>query len=107
MTLAKQYFYIKKLIININFIIILIKYIFYKFCFIKQFYTNKFLIYYQVNNFNTTTQLNVSLNNLHFTKLIRKKKKKNPLGVGVPQARGIVLKTLIKHPKKPNSANRK
>lgn len=32
--------------------------------------------------------------------------KKNPLGT-CPQLRGIVLKTLIKKPKKPNSANRK
>lgn len=32
--------------------------------------------------------------------------KKNPLH-GRPQLRGIVLKTLIKKPKKPNSANRK
>ncbi len=33
--------------------------------------------------------------------------KKNPLGDNIPFARGIVLKTLIKKPKKPNSANRK
>jgi len=34
--------------------------------------------------------------------------KKNPLGVqGSPYARGVVIKTLIKKPKKPNSANRK
>jgi small subunit ribosomal protein S12 len=31
----------------------------------------------------------------------------NPLGHGIPFAKGIVLKTLIKKPKKPNSANRK
>ena len=31
----------------------------------------------------------------------------NPLGFGVPFAKGVVLKTLIKKPKKPNSANRK
>ncbi len=33
--------------------------------------------------------------------------KKNPLGEGVPFARGVVLRTLVKKPKKPNSANRK
>ena len=33
--------------------------------------------------------------------------KKNPLGEGKPLAKGIVLKTLVKKPKKPNSANRK
>lgn len=35
-----------------------------------------------------------------------KRRKKDPLN-GRPQLRGIVLKTLIKKPKKPNSANRK
>jgi len=35
------------------------------------------------------------------------RKSKNPLGYGVPFARGVVLKTLVKKPKKPNSANRK
>ncbi|XP_058792653.1 small ribosomal subunit protein uS12m [Phymastichus coffea] len=37
---------------------------------------------------------------------IKKRKKKNPLD-GQPFAKGVVLKTLIKKPKKPNSANRK
>lgn len=32
---------------------------------------------------------------------------KNPLGVGVPMAKGVVIRTLVKKPKKPNSANRK
>jgi len=32
---------------------------------------------------------------------------KNPLGQGVPFAKGIVIKPVIKKPKKPNSANRK
>lgn len=31
----------------------------------------------------------------------------NPLGFNVPYAKGVVLKTLVKKPKKPNSANRK
>ncbi|XP_031830601.1 30S ribosomal protein S12 technical knockout [Nomia melanderi] len=35
-----------------------------------------------------------------------KKKKKNPLD-GKPYAKGVVLKVIIKKPKKPNSANRK
>jgi small subunit ribosomal protein S12 len=37
---------------------------------------------------------------------LKKSFKKDPLG-GRPQLRGIVLKTVIKKPKKPNSANRK
>jgi small subunit ribosomal protein S12 len=32
---------------------------------------------------------------------------KNPLGPQVPFAKGIVIKTVVKKPKKPNSANRK
>ena len=32
---------------------------------------------------------------------------RNPLGPGVPFAKGIVIKPVIKKPKKPNSANRK
>ena len=32
---------------------------------------------------------------------------KNPLGPGIPFAKGIVIKPVIKKPKKPNSANRK
>ncbi|XP_017756604.1 PREDICTED: 40S ribosomal protein S12, mitochondrial [Eufriesea mexicana] len=36
----------------------------------------------------------------------QRKKKKNPLD-GKPFAKGVVLKTLIRKPKKPNSANRK
>lgn len=35
-----------------------------------------------------------------------KKARKNPLE-GKPYAKGVVLRTLIKKPKKPNSANRK
>lgn len=35
------------------------------------------------------------------------KKCKNPLGHNVPFAKGVVLKTLIKKPKKPNSGNRR
>ncbi|XP_072948833.1 small ribosomal subunit protein uS12m [Epargyreus clarus] len=37
---------------------------------------------------------------------IKKRKSRNPLN-GNPFAKGVVLKTLIKKPKKPNSANRK
>ena len=32
---------------------------------------------------------------------------RNPLGYGTPFAKGVVIKTVIKKPKKPNSANRK
>ncbi|XP_032518312.1 small ribosomal subunit protein uS12m isoform X1 [Danaus plexippus] len=37
---------------------------------------------------------------------IKKRKSRNPLN-GKPFAKGVILKTLIKKPKKPNSANRK
>ncbi len=37
----------------------------------------------------------------------KRPKKKNPLGADRPQAKGVVLRTVIKKPKKPNSANRK
>jgi len=37
----------------------------------------------------------------------KERKWKNPLGDKKPFAKGIVLKTLVKKPKKPNSANRK
>lgn len=43
---------------------------------------------------------------MHRTGPIEKKKKK-PVTFGKPFLKGIVLKTLIKKPKKPNSANRK
>lgn len=44
---------------------------------------------------------------MHKTGPIKKiRPNKNPL-VNKPQARGVVLKTLIKKPRKPNSANRK
>ena len=32
---------------------------------------------------------------------------KNPLGFDTPFAKGVVIKSVIKKPKKPNSANRK
>nr|CAG4650693.1 EOG090X0NTZ [Sida crystallina] len=37
---------------------------------------------------------------------IKKRPSKNPLG-GAPMLKGVILKTLIRKPKKPNSANRK
>ncbi|KAF2359892.1 Ribosomal protein S12/S23 [Trinorchestia longiramus] len=39
--------------------------------------------------------------------LIKPRRKKNPLGYDVPWRKGVVLKTVIKKPRKPNSANRK
>ncbi|XP_017879135.1 40S ribosomal protein S12, mitochondrial [Ceratina calcarata] len=53
-------------------------------------------------------RLKSTLCKLHFKGDYRKKrkKKKNPFD-GKPFAKGIVIKTLIKKPKKPNSANRK
>lgn len=48
-----------------------------------------------------------SLNQMHRTgPHIKLRKSRNPLN-GNPFAKGVVLKTLIKKPKKPNSANRK
>ncbi|MCL4125406.1 UNVERIFIED_CONTAM: hypothetical protein GTU68_008534, partial [Idotea baltica] len=38
--------------------------------------------------------------------VIRKRKKKSPLN-GKPYAKGVILKTFVKKPRKPNSANRK
>lgn len=57
--------------------------------------------------FSTSTFRGASLNQMHKTGPIKKiRPNKNPL-VNKPQARGVVLKTLIKKPRKPNSANRK
>ena len=53
-------------------------------------------------------RLGSSLQRLHrFGPFKRERKNKNPLGFGVPFAKGVVLKTVIRKPKKPNSANRK
>lgn len=52
-------------------------------------------------------RLGTSLKRLHEKGSYKKhKKKKNPLD-GKPFAKGVVIKTLIRKPKKPNSANRK
>lgn len=48
-----------------------------------------------------------SLYYMHKTGPIRKYPKQNKILDGKPFAKGVVLKTLIKKPKKPNSANRK
>lgn len=47
-----------------------------------------------------------TVNQMHRKKFKKVRTKKRPT-FGVPFLRGIVLKTLIKKPKKPNSANRK
>ncbi|XP_063882044.1 small ribosomal subunit protein uS12m-like isoform X2 [Scylla paramamosain] len=61
----------------------------------------------QVRDLSTSPVCPASLRQMHRTGPIKKKRKnKNPLG-DRPFARGVVLKTLIKKPKKPNSANRK
>ncbi|CAD1471493.1 unnamed protein product [Heterotrigona itama] len=53
-------------------------------------------------------RLGSSLQRLHRLGPYKKKsQKKNPLGYGTPFAKGVVLKTVIRKPKKPNSANRK
>ncbi|XP_049700185.2 small ribosomal subunit protein uS12m [Helicoverpa armigera] len=53
------------------------------------------------------TRAMASLNQMHRTgPHIKTRKSRNPLN-GNPFAKGVVLKTLIKKPKKPNSANRK
>ncbi|XP_045451779.1 40S ribosomal protein S12, mitochondrial isoform X2 [Melitaea cinxia] len=59
-------------------------------------------------NFQTTLSKSMaSLAQMHRTgPHIKKRKSRNPLN-GNPFAKGVILKTLIKKPKKPNSANRK
>ena len=53
-------------------------------------------------------RLKSSLQRLHRLGPYKKERKnKNPLGFGIPFAKGVVLKTVIRKPKKPNSANRK
>lgn len=49
----------------------------------------------------------LTIYDLHRRKPKKPKPCKNPLGYNVPQLRGVVLKTVIKKPRKPNSANRK
>ena len=61
----------------------------------------------QSSSISTTPFTNITLKGLHYKKPSKMKRRKNPLGENVPMARGIVLKTLVKHPRKPNSANRK
>ncbi|XP_071518760.1 small ribosomal subunit protein uS12m [Panulirus ornatus] len=61
----------------------------------------------QVRSLTTSEARPASLNQMHRTGPIKKiRKNKNPL-IDRPFAKGVVLKTLIKKPKKPNSANRK
>jgi len=47
------------------------------------------------------------LEKMHLKGFPKKKRKKNALGHGNPMLKAVVLKTLIKKPRKPNSANRK
>ena len=57
---------------------------------------------------NTIIRQGSTLEQLHKTGPIRKyRPSKNKLGFNVPFMKGVVLRTLIKKPKKPNSANRK
>lgn len=54
------------------------------------------------------TRSGTTLSRIHKYGFYKKEReRKNPLGYAIPFAKGIVLKTLIKKPKKPNSANRK
>lgn len=48
-----------------------------------------------------------TLNGMHKTGPFFKKRKKPRPTDGNPQMKGVVLKTFVKKPKKPNSANRK
>lgn len=48
-----------------------------------------------------------SLERMHRKPFIKISKKKRVLGENIPFAKGVVLRTLIKKPRKPNSANRK
>lgn len=57
---------------------------------------------------NNVPNRSITLEYMHRTgKYQKQRKKKNSPLEGRPQLRGVVLKTLIKKPKKPNSANRK
>lgn len=58
--------------------------------------------------FHISAPLQLTLEEMHFRggPPLRGPRPKSPIS-GHPQLRGIVLKTLIKKPKKPNSANRK
>lgn len=61
----------------------------------------------QVRKLATSAARPASLRQMHRSGPVKKiRKNKNPL-INKPYARGVVLKTLIKKPKKPNSANRK
>ncbi|KAK9504446.1 hypothetical protein O3M35_010774 [Rhynocoris fuscipes] len=60
-----------------------------------------------VNNLQIINRQMASINQMHKTgPIFKQRKNKNPLE-GRPFAKGVVLKTLVKKPKKPNSANRK
>uniref|UniRef100_A0A0V0G7L1 Small ribosomal subunit protein uS12m n=1 Tax=Triatoma dimidiata TaxID=72491 RepID=A0A0V0G7L1_TRIDM len=60
-----------------------------------------------LNNFQVINRQMASLLQMHRTgPHFKKRKNTNPLE-GRPFAKGVVLKTLVKKPKKPNSANRK
>lgn len=48
-----------------------------------------------------------TLHRMHRTGPIRKQSSPNKIIDGKPFAKGVVIKTLIKHPRKPNSGNRK
>ena len=39
--------------------------------------------------------------------VIKKRPNRNPLGQGIPRAKGVVIKTTVRKPRKPNSGNRK
>jgi len=43
----------------------------------------------------------------HGGKWVKHRKNKNPLGYNVPFMKGVVIRPVIRKPKKPNSANRK
>lgn len=47
------------------------------------------------------------LERMHLKPYVRVKNKRKPLFDGQPLCKGVVLRTLVKKPRKPNSANRK
>ncbi|GFY55801.1 40S ribosomal protein S12, mitochondrial [Trichonephila inaurata madagascariensis] len=59
----------------------------------------------QQRNYKVKTE-DAQLYTIHFSKPKLRTKRKHPLD-SRPQMKGVVLKTLVKKPKKPNSANRK
>ncbi|CAL1527784.1 unnamed protein product [Lymnaea stagnalis] len=75
---------------------------------LKPYLSNSYPILQKIKECRLVPYRFITLEYMHRKGLYKKvrRKRKSPLE-GRPQLRGVVLKTLIKKPKKPNSANRK